>query len=654
MNEKTKIQPFILAPAGCKDSFLAAIAAEADAIYCGLKNFSARMEAENFTIEELKSFALLSKSKGIEVYITLNSIVKPDEIESAGRILDQLNTHVKPNAIIIQDLCFIELAKQVGYKGDIHLSTLANVSFPMGLKTVSELSKVSCVVVPRELTIDEIKSMAEECPKNLKIETFVHGALCYGVSGRCYWSSYLGGKSGLRGRCVQPCRRIYTQGQNSKKFFSPLDLSLDVLTKLLADIPQVKALKIEGRKKGPHYVYYVTQAYKLLRDRHKDPNQRKLALSYLSYAFSRKGSHYNFLSHKKVNPINVEEQTGSGLFIGKIKGGKQQSYITANIPLFPGDILRIGYEDESFHKIHKVTINIPKYGKLVIKLNTYLPSEIPVFLIDRKEKELVNTCLSLSNELEKFTNLNPSNFKVKSIQRIKKRLISPIKIDLFRDPPFKNSDSTATWISQDILNYNSKSGLSKTWMWLPPVIWPEDEKEIVQMIDKAIHIGCTRYVLNSPWQISFFKGKNNINIWAGPFCNITNQLAIETLANLGFKGVIVSPELGKKDYYLLANHSCLPLGIIISGNWPLSISRIVSDNAKLEKFLKSPKGEDFWIKKYDKNYWIFPNWMIDFSSEKTMLEQAGYSMFVNIKESLPYGINFKKRPGKWNLDIDLR
>jgi putative protease len=89
--------------------------------------------------------------------------------------------------------------------------------------------------------------MALSCPSGLELECFVHGALCYAVSGRCYWSSFLGGKSGLRGRCVQPCRRLYTHLGKTKRFFSCQDLSLDVLTKTLLDVPQVASWKIEGR-----------------------------------------------------------------------------------------------------------------------------------------------------------------------------------------------------------------------------------------------------------------------------------------------------------------------------------------------------------------------------------------------------------------------
>ena len=181
----------------------------------------------------------------------------------------------------------LTLAKQVGFTGEIHLSTLANVSHPAGLEIAKKLG-AHRVVVPRELNLDEVKAMAEACPKGLDLEIFVHGALCHCVSGRCYWSSYLGGKSGLRGRCVQPCRRLYRQEkENPARLFSCTDLSLDLLTKPLLEMPKVAAWKIEGRKKGPHYVFYTVKAYQILRDNPKDAKAKKMAMDLLEQALGR-------------------------------------------------------------------------------------------------------------------------------------------------------------------------------------------------------------------------------------------------------------------------------------------------------------------------------------------------------------------------------
>jgi len=342
--------PEIMAPAGDKASYLAAVAAGADAIYVGLKHFSARMQARNFSISELAQLATLGRDRGTKTYVAMNTLVKPGDPESAGRLIDRLQETVKPHAIIVQDLAMITLAKQAGFKGEIHLSTLANVSHPSGLEIARKLG-VKRVVVPRELNLDEVKIMADACPKDLDLEIFVHGALCHCVSGRCYWSSYLGGKSGLRGQCVQPCRRQYRQaGKNPARLFSCSDLSLDVLTKPLLGMPKVTAWKIEGRKKGPHYVFYTVKAYQMLRDNPNDAKIKKAAQDLLDQALGRPATHSTFLPQRPFMPIQPKEETSSGRLIGEIKRDQKKLYFQPREQLHPGDLIRVGYEDQPGHR----------------------------------------------------------------------------------------------------------------------------------------------------------------------------------------------------------------------------------------------------------------------------------------------------------------
>ena len=298
--------PEILAPAGDAYSFLAALSAGADAVYCGLKHFSARMQAENFSIQELARLTTLAHNKDRKVYVAMNTLTKPGEEAKAGRLADRLAKVVKPDALIIQDLGMAVVARQAGYTGELHLSTLANVSSPTALALMPDLG-ISRVVLPRELNVDEIRLMAEACPESVALETFVHGALCHNVSGRCWWSSFLGGKSGLRGRCVQPCRRVFSRKGQPGRYFSCQDLSLDVLVKALLTMPKVSAWKIEGRKKGPHYVYYTTTAYRILRDSPDDPQSKKAAMSYIEQALGRPATHYTFLPQKPRQPRGLPE-----------------------------------------------------------------------------------------------------------------------------------------------------------------------------------------------------------------------------------------------------------------------------------------------------------------------------------------------------------
>ena len=156
-NYETQIPspPKILAPAGNKNAFLAALAAGADEIYCGLRYFSARMAAENFTIEELVPLTMLARDKGVKVHVALNALLKPDELNTAGRLLRQLDSQVKPDGIIVQDLAFVPLAGQTGFRGEIHLSTLSNVSFSAAVQQIQNSFGIHRIVLPRELNIDE-------------------------------------------------------------------------------------------------------------------------------------------------------------------------------------------------------------------------------------------------------------------------------------------------------------------------------------------------------------------------------------------------------------------------------------------------------------------------------------------------------------------
>ena len=612
------------------------------------------MEAQNFSVQELASLTHLAHEKGAQVYVTVNTLVTPRELDEIGGLLDRLNKTVHPDALIIQDLAVLELARRMHFKGELILSTLANVSFPKALHMIRRQLGVNRVVIPRELNIDEIKTMAAECPEDLALEIFVHGALCYAVSGRCYWSSYLGGKSGLRGRCVQPCRRVYRQQTNDGRRFSCQDLNLDVLTKVLLTIPQIRNWKIEGRKKGPHYVFYTVKAYQLLRDHGRDPAAKKDALALLAQSLGRTGTHYNFLPQRPQNPVHDTGQTASGLFVGKTQGGGRNTYLVPREALLPGDVLRMGYEDSRGHGIQKIRKYVPKKGRFHLKtsLKSTPPKGTPVFLIDRREKALEEMLKNLESEMT-VQQVSPPPAQTPRI-RISTRAVKRIpttELRVYRNPVKGGSkEQIGLWIDKDTpLAASSKN----IWWWLPPVIWPEDEAALCAAIESIVKRGERHFVLNAPWQSVFFKQPAAFNLWVGPFCNISNPLAVSCLADQGFSGVIVGPELQREDLLLLPKQSPLPLGIVISANWPLCVARTVSPDTKLGIPFASPKGEYAWVQKNDSNYWIYPNWRVDLTRHMEELKTAGYSLLVSVEEPVPEKMTLKNRPGIWNWDKGL-
>ncbi len=647
--------PKILAPAGDKNCFLAAIAAGADAIYCGLKIFSARMEADNFSIEELSGLTKLAKSKNIEVYIAFNSMIKESEQDKVFKILKKLCNYVDFDALIIQDLALIPLAKKAGFKKQFHLSTLANCTFPLGLQTAKKMG-FKKVVIPRESTIDEMKEMALKVPEGVELEAFVHGALCYSISGRCYWSSWFGGKSSLRGRCVQPCRRIYEQKGAKKRHFSCTDFSSDVLVKILKQIPQITTWKIEGRKKSPHYVYYTVKAYQMLRD---DPKNKKIALSYLDYAMGRQFTHYNLLTQRQISPLEHSSETASGLFTGRIQNPPAPFFITREA-LLPQDLLRIGFEDDKFHDIQKVTRAIPKKGKFFLskKSKFRIKKGTPVHIIDRRGSELISLLKPLELELSNFDPLvirpvktsDKIDFLKKSNKPKNKIKYLSLSRGRFSKNVLTNKTESAVWISSQ--GYSGPIS-SKNWFFLDPLLFPDEEKKCSGYITKAIKKGGKNFIINAFWQLALFNDPKKFNIWAGPFCNIANTMSIHLLKKNGLSGIIVSPELDQETFVSIAQNSELPLGIVTHGNWPLGISRIISNDLKLNQAFTSPMGEISWVSKHNNNYYIYPNWQLDLTAKEEQLKKAGFSLFIDMHENIPKGIKIKNRPGLWNWDLKL-
>ena len=655
-------QPAILAPAGNRAAFLAALAAGADAVYCGLKSMSARMEAKNFSLDELAQLVRLAHARGVNVYLTINALLKPDELDQAGQLVDSLQRYVKPDALIVQDLGAVALARQAGFDGEIHLSTLANVSFPKALGYIARTLGVNRVVVPRELSIDEIRAMADACPKTMGLETFIHGALCYGVSGRCYWSSYMGGKSGLRGRCVQPCRRHYRQGDQKgqgdriARTFSCQDFSVDVLVKILGQVKKVLAWKIEGRKKGPHYVYYTVTAYRMLRDQGHDAPTKRDALDLLAQSLGREATHYQFLPQRPQKPIDTRRQTASGLFMGKVQGPPKNPWVVVRQALLPGDVLRVGYEDEAGHTICRVTRHVPQKGRYPLNLGgKKVPrSGAPVFLTDRREKALEEMMADVEAEAAPLEPIASSDFQA-TLPRPLAKSRRPVEVHVSRTPSRASGRSTVgIWLSETAVANIGKSAADDLWVWLPPVVWPDDEARVVGLLRQSLENGVRQFVLNAPWQMALFNRPEGLSLWAGPFCNAANALCLETFQTLGFSGAFVSPELGEADILTLCRQSPLPLGIVLSGHWPLCISRTLADDLRLRVPFDSPRGEQAWADQHGPDYWIFPNWRLDITEKRTILQQAGMQMFAHLDEPVPPAVTLKNRPGLWNWKIGLQ
>ncbi len=655
-------KPEILSPAGDTASALAAFAAGADAVYLGLKHFSARMAADNFSTLELSRLVDLAHSEGRKVYVALNTLLKPGDLDAAGRLIKRVCLGAAPDALIVQDLGAVDLARRTGFSGELFFSTLANVTHPLAVKAAQKAG-ANRVILPRELSIDELKIMDAARPEGLGFEFFVHGALCYCVSGRCWWSSYMGGKSGLRGRCVQPCRRMYAQKGKQGRFFSCLDLSLDVLVKTLMTLPGVVSWKIEGRKKGPHYVYYATTAYRLLRDEGDDPKMRKEALEILDMALGRPVTRARFLPQKDVNPTAADGQTSSGLLCGKISRDKDGRFILKpRFELIARDYLRIGVEDESWHATMPVSRAVPKGGTLTLNLPRHKTPKTgtPVFLIDRREPELTGLLQEWDRRLQAAKARPDAEVAFAWKGGPAAKPARPLDIVLRGSLPkgrdgksgIKPGTVQGLWLSPRALESVSRTLFARISWWLPPVVWPDEEEAWQRMIHAALRDGARHFVCNEPWQTTFFSPEDKAVLTAGPFCNTSNVAALSVLRDMGFEAAFVSPELGGGEILALPRQSPLPLGIVLSGYWPMGITRHSVAPLKPEEPFQSPKGEEFWTRRYGQNNWIYPAWPLDITAQRPALEKAGYAMFATFAEWAPQNVE-KKRSSPFNWDIGM-
>lgn len=246
----------LLAPAGEMNALIAAVQNGADAVYVGGRLFGARANASNFDGEGLVRAVEYCHLRGVKLYMTVNTLVRDDELPAVYEMVRQA-VEAGIDAAIVQDLGVAGLLRRCFPDLHLHASTQMTLASRRGAEFARSMG-MTRVVPARECTLSEISEIAST---GLEVEVFVHGALCVGYSGQCLLSSMIGGRSGNRGRCAQPCRLPYTMDGKKKHFLSPADLCMRENLGALIDAGTT-SLKIEGRLKRPEYVAVVTNAYR--------------------------------------------------------------------------------------------------------------------------------------------------------------------------------------------------------------------------------------------------------------------------------------------------------------------------------------------------------------------------------------------------------
>jgi putative protease len=276
-------------------------------------------------------------------------------------------------------------------------------------------------------------------------------------------------------------------------------------------------------------------------------------------------------------------------------------------------------------------------------------------LIDRREPELANRMRRMQSRLEQIP--KPRQTKadfsprlpqtVKPAGRAEHVHVRPVL------PQGRTPGSPGLWLSPVLRITVSRTVYPRIWFWLPSVIWPDDENRWSRLVQNLIRNGARKFCCNAPWQASLFQDVKGLDLWAGPYCNLANALALEELKGIGFSGAIISPELSGQDMLSLPGKSPLPLGVVLTGPWPLCVARTVHQDIKPGALIQSPKKEPSFVHTKGPLVYHFPNWELDLSAHQRELEAAGYRLFIHLHEKRPKKMPAPQRVSTFNWDLQL-
>lgn len=518
----------LLAPAGSEESLIAAIEAGCNAVYLGLDGFNARSRAKNFKVEELPDILTYCHKRGVKVFITLNTLIKNNELTNLVKLLYQI-VSCQPDGIIIQDLALFYLLQKLNYK-HIHFSTQAGIHNSLGVRFATK-EGVERSILARELTLDEITKASQAG----NTEIFIHGALCYSLSGSCLFSSYLGGMSANRGKCKQPCRRAFNLTKRKKKhLFSLKDLELiDFLPELQE--AGVKSLKIEGRMKRAEYVSQVVKAYRLALD---NPANIAISKEILKDDFGRSKTSY-FTGGSVADSIT--NQPFAGIFLGeaKLRGNKLIFHEQAQCQVGDKIKLYFGEEDSDTFSIMSLISDTE------ILISKSLPNSEKVSVYKVSSQDEKSSSYSFKKEtlqpitrtkLKELTSVsnarNQNNFKRNIFIRLANsediKAIPKTKFNKIFLIPLEEFNKSETHFNDNIF-------------WeLPLFIAEADLNTIKETISLAYKQGSRNFAISHISQLLLLPDK--VNVLSNESVYTLNDLAIQQLKNWRVNSYILPVE----------------------------------------------------------------------------------------------------------------
>ncbi|WP_300609423.1 U32 family peptidase [Methanohalophilus sp.] len=451
MRLKVKV-PELLAPVGNRDSLVAAVEDGADAIYMGCNLFSARAYATNFSEEELEEAIDFAHVRGVKAYVTVNTLIKDIEFEDAFDLLHKI-CNMGADAVIVQDIGLLNEVRSRYPELPVHASTQMTAHNIPSVEMLAEMG-VKRVVLSREMSLDSIKKLKESC--GIEVEIFVHGALCICYSGQCLMSSMIGGRSGNRGYCAQPCRRKYGLTRNGQEIetkgdylLSPKDLCAASLIPELIEAG-VDSFKIEGRMKRPEYVAGVVRIYRTLIDRYmENPDSYYVSegeAEDLMQLFNR-GFTSAYLEGKSRGMMSREYPANRGLELGKVIGyNRNHGRVRVKLKrsLTQGDGISIG--ETGYH-----ATAIFRNGKRVKKA---FPEDIVEILSPLVKKERIVFKTSDSSQMDVLQKTYSSPHPLRKIPiDIEARIKAGIPLEI----RMRDKDSLSVLVSSDFDVEEAKS-----------------------------------------------------------------------------------------------------------------------------------------------------------------------------------------------------
>ncbi len=656
-------KPELLAPAGNVESFFTAVENGADAIYLGLKKFNARATASNFTLDELSTLIPFAHSRSVRIYTTLNSQIAGSEI---AELLDTLHalSQLKPDALIVQDAALFYLVRNYFPGLKLHASTLAAVHNSAGVNSLERMG-ASRVVLARELSLSEIELVCANTKAELEI--FVHGALCYSWSGLCLASSFRGGRSGLRGECVQPCRLRFRQGKKEGFYLSCNDLCALPMLPALKKL-RIAGFKIEGRMKPASYIGPVVRAYRMVLDAASSQDEQE-ALNEAAKLLSKAPSRQLTLGHLKgegaASEILRPHRSGSsGIWIGTVKSVQNgRALVDLRHEMEKGDRLRpesSGKEEgaftvgEFFDQGGAKILRSEAGTRVLLICPAGVSSGDRLFKVGTKSESPAVTWKKIG------ANTRPIRFKSKFPGRDK------VAKELFRsevsgqggrevllvkvgstDDLVRGLQSSADFAllvgSRRNLELIAKQRFSaiqmkKVGISLPALL--AEAKDIPYYraaVGWFVGKGFRTWEINNWGHLDFFPDLAGLRLIGGAGLNLRNEAALAQAKEMGCSMSALSLEITRSELDDLAQSSFGAKSIVTLFSWPpLFTSRLVPELAE-EKVFVTPRKDAYHLTRRAGNVFIYADKPTGIIDELPGLRSRGFRRFM---------IDVSEGPGK--------